>query len=166
MALFEAAMKRRTHFAELSGAGWPDPRDLEHFFRDPRGDAWPRNGGNDSWGLYADGLNGTGEFLDELDRTTVSLFLTGYPHLGVTLAYSKWDGRTKQKFDFESEGDLRRSSDIVYSMHGTPMSVGSFVPFADAYAAIKEFIETEGGLPGNIKWGPGIDIPPEAFFRR
>jgi hypothetical protein len=29
---------------------------------------------------------------------------------------------------------------------------------------VKEFIETGGELPTCIKWGPGIEIPPEAFF--
>jgi hypothetical protein len=90
--------------------------------------------------------------------------MTGYPDLGVKIAYAKWDGRTKEKLDYESEGDMRREKEIVYSLHGTPMSVGSFVSFADAFKAVKEFIETDGELPTCIKWGPGVQIPQEAFF--
>ena len=41
-------MKIRTYFAEYSGFDWPNPRDLERYFRDPRGNAWPREGGNDT----------------------------------------------------------------------------------------------------------------------
>jgi hypothetical protein len=60
-------------------------------------------------------------------------------------------------------GDLRRQNEIVYSLHDNPMSAGQFVSFADAYLAVKEFMETDGELPTCIEWGPGADIPDEAF---
>lgn len=44
------------------------------------------------------------------------------------------------------------------------MSAGQFVPFADAYRAVKEFMETDGELPTCIEWGPGVDIPDEAYL--
>lgn len=38
------------------------------------------------------------------------------------------------------------------------------MPFADAYRAVKEFMETDGELPTCIEWGPGVDIPDEAYL--
>jgi Immunity protein Imm1 len=60
-------------------------------------------------------------------------------------------------------GDLSRLLEFVYSMHGTPLSVGLFVPFKTAWSAVKEFIETDGELPKSIEWVAGRDLPPEAF---
>jgi hypothetical protein len=156
-------MKIRTYFAEYSGFDWPNPRDLERYFRDPRGNAWPREGGNDNWGLWAEGLDGTDALPNEDDQVFVSLTMTGHPGLGVRISYAKWDGRTKQKLNYESKGDWSRVKEIVYSLQGDPTSVGSLVPFADAYQVLKEFIETGGELPTCIEWTEGAPVPPEAF---
>jgi hypothetical protein len=48
-------------------------------------------------------------------------------------------------------------------MHGTPLSVGLFIPFRTAWSAVKEFIETNGELPKSIEWVASGDLPPEAF---
>ena len=157
-------MKKRTHFGELGGPGWPEPRMLERYFLDPSGDAWPHEHGNDSWGLSAEGLYGTDGFPDKDDGVSVYLSMTGYPELGVSFGYARWDGRTRKKIDYQSIGDPQKEREVVYTMQGDPMSVGSFVSYADAYQVVKEFIETGGELPTCIKWGPGSDIPQEAFF--
>jgi hypothetical protein len=114
-------MTKRTYFADLSGPNWPVPRDLERYFKGRNGASWPTRGGNDEWGLSAEGLYGTDMLADKFDKVNVHLYLTGYSELGVSLHYSRWDGRTKQKFDRESEGDMRRATDIVYSLQGTPL---------------------------------------------
>ena len=101
---------------------------------------------------------------DNDDGVSVYLSMTGYPDLGVSFGYARWDGRTKEKIDYELIGDPRKEREIVYTMQGDPVSVGSFVPYADAYQVVKEFIETGGELPTCIKWGLGPDIPQEAFF--
>jgi hypothetical protein len=157
-------MRKYTYFGDLDQSRWPDPSELKPYFLDPTGDAWPHEGGNDSWGLHVTGLNGTQDLPDESDQVNVYLYMTGYPDLGVHFTYGKWDGRTKEKLDYQSEGNPQKEREIVYSMHGTPMSAGSFVPFSDAYKVVKEFIETDGALPSCIKWGRGPDIPREAWF--
>ena len=84
--------------------------------------------------------------------------MTGHPGLGVRISYARWDGRTKQKLDYELKGDWSRVKEIVYSLQGDPTSVGSLVPFADAYQVLKEFIETGGELPTCIEWTEGAPI--------
>jgi hypothetical protein len=157
-------MRKQTFFGDLSGPGWPAPRELWRYFADPNGEAWPRSGGNDECMLSAEGLYGTESLPRESDRVDVYLVMTGYPPLGVTLQYARWDGRTKERIDFKSEGDPSRLKEIVCTMQSTPHSAGTFVPFADAYEAVKEFIETEGELPTSIRWTTDVDIPVEAFF--
>jgi hypothetical protein len=156
-------MRKRTLFAGHGGFEWPDPRELERYFLDPTGAAWPREGGNDAWGLSADGLYGTDRFPKKNDRVSVHLYMTGHLHLGVRISYARWDGRTKQKFDYESKGDWSRVNEIVYSLQGDPTSVASLIPFADAYKAVTEFIETGGELPTCVEWSEGAPIPREAF---
>ena len=156
-------MRKRTYFGDFIGSYWPEPRKLAPYFADPSGEAWPHSGGNDEWGLYAEGLEGTEDFLEKRDRVDVVLVMTGYPDLGVRLLYVKWDGRRKQREDYASKGDLRRLGEVVDSMQGTPLSVGLFVPFAEAFNAVKEFIETDGMLPKSIEWIAERDLPPEAF---
>src|SRR5919108_5926116 len=105
MAVLEAQVRKYIYFGEFDRPDWPDPSELEHYFLDPTGDAWPHEDGNDSWGLHAEGLYDTCNLRDELDRVNVHLYMTGYPDLGVRISYAKWDGRTKLKFDYESKGD-------------------------------------------------------------
>jgi hypothetical protein len=126
------------------------------------GQEWPYRGGNDNWGLGAMGLNGTGH-LPPAEQVTVDLSMTGNPDLGVTLQYSKWDGRVQRKQTFNSKGDLGRLGEFVRSLHGDPLSVGLFVSFPVAWKAVKEFIETDGGLPTSIEWIASGDLPPETF---
>ncbi|MDZ4056618.1 MAG: hypothetical protein U1D69_06550 [Polynucleobacter sp.] len=48
-------------------------------------------------------------------------------------------------------------------LHETASSAGFFISFAEAWKAVKEFIETDGELPKSIEWLASEDIPPEAF---
>jgi hypothetical protein len=43
------------------------------------------------------------------------------------------------------------------------MPIGLFIPFAEAWKAVKEFIETEGELPKSIEWVRNRDLPPNTF---
>ncbi len=47
--------------------------------------------------------------------------------------------------------------------HGTPLPVGLFIPYATAWKAVKEFIETDGKLPKNIEWIANRDLPENTF---
>jgi hypothetical protein len=51
----------------------------------------------------------------------------------------------------------------MYSLHCDPYSLALFIPFDEAFKAVKLFIETDGELPTNIDWVAGKDLPPETF---
>jgi hypothetical protein len=96
-------------------------------------------------------------------RVNVVLRMIGNPEHGVYLQYDKWDGRTKSRYGFNAKGDLSRLREYVWSLHGTPFSVGLFVPFATAWKAVKEFIEADGELPRSIERVASRDLPSYAF---
>jgi len=85
----------------------------------------------------------------------------GNPELGVLLIYSKWGGGLKETYS--SIGDLTRLREWVRSTHDTPLPVGLFIPFEEAWKAVKEFIETDGKLPKSIAWIANRDLPPNTF---
>jgi hypothetical protein len=114
MTAQEGEVKKEIYFGDFDRLGWPDPGELERYFLDPTGDAWRHEGGNDSWGLHVTGLNDTQDLPDESDQVNVYLYMTGYPDLGVHFTYGKWDGRTKEKFDYQSEGNPQKEREIVY----------------------------------------------------
>jgi hypothetical protein len=155
-------MKRRIYFGDFQHGRWPDPRELERYFIEAEGGGWPMAGGNDNWGFTIDGLDGTTHLPDEEDRVVVDLNMIGFPGRGVAFVYAKWDGRTKQRHDYASKGDMRRVKETVYAAQYTPVSVGTIVPFADAYRAVKEFMETDGELPRSIEWVSVDELPPRA----
>ena len=156
-------MKKSGAFAVYrSKNGWPTVAQLEPFFLAPAGKEWSYEGGSDSWALYGDGLCGT-DRLPEDDQVSVSLRMIGNPDHGVYLQHDKWDGRTRSRRTFYSKGDLTRLREYVWSLHGTPLSVGLFIPFATAWKAVKEFIETDGELPQSIEWVASRDLPSYAF---
>jgi len=43
------------------------------------------------------------------------------------------------------------------------MSSGLFVPFAIAWKAVRQFMETDGELPDSIAWIAANDLPPGTF---
>ncbi len=94
-------------------------------------------------------------------RVVVRLKMWGHPELGVLLIWSKWGGGHKETFS--SKGDLTRVREWVRSTHDTPLPVGLFIPFEEAWKAVKEFIETDGALPKSIEWVANRDLPPNTF---
>jgi hypothetical protein len=58
---------------------------------------------------------------------------------------------------------LTRLREWVRSLHDTPLPVGLFIPFEQAWKAVKEFIETDGQLPKSIEWIANRDLPPNTF---
>jgi hypothetical protein len=89
--------------------------------------------------------------------------MIGNRDLGVYLIYDKWDGRIRQKYAYAPKGDLSRLGEFVESLHETPLSVGLFIPFPEAWKAVKEFMETDGELPTSIEWIAIRDLPPGTF---
>lgn len=154
-------MKRRIYFDVFDGPEWPAPKKLERYFLAPPGQRWTFETGNDSWGIDAEGVDGTEHLEANKGRIDISLEMWGNPDLGVLLIYSKWGGGHKQTYT--SKGDLRRLRELVRSLHNTPLPVGLFIPFETAWKAVKEFIQTDGELPKCIEWVANRDLPPNTF---
>ena len=155
-------MKRLFYFDNFASDRWLALSELERFFLAPKGQEWSFAGGNDSWGMDVQGLCGT-DGLPSEEQANVHFYMTGnrvlepiYNTLNGTVA-----SKHKQTYNFK--GDLSRFGDFVRSLHGTPLSVGLFVPFPIAWKAVKEFIETDGELPTGIEWIASSDLPPETF---
>jgi len=154
-------MQKWTYFNSRDRKGWPDPGELKPFFA-PGGDQWFHTTGNDSADLSAEGLYGT-ENEDHLAgrRVDLHLMMWGIPEVGVLLIYHKYGGGYREAYT--SKGDMSRLREWVRSTHYDPLPVGLFIPFPKAYAAVKEFIETDGQLPKCIEWVANKDLPPGTF---
>jgi hypothetical protein len=87
--------------------------------------------------------------------------MDGHPELGVLLGWSKWNRH--EGLNYFSKGDLGRLREFVFTMHGDPRPVGLYIPFDQAWKAVKEFLETEGQLAESIEWVDGRDLPPDTF---
>ncbi len=155
-------MRKSAHFDTYWGEGWPSLAWLEPYFLGPSDNRWFNTGGNDGALLTAEGLEGT-EHLKPLDRNRITIWLQmwGKPSLGVLLTYTKFGGPYSDAYT--SVGDLRRLKEFVRSLHGDPLPVGLFIPFEEAWKAVKEFIETDGALPKSIDWIEDEKLPPETF---
>jgi hypothetical protein len=156
-------MHKRAYFDVFDGPGWPDPAELKpYFFGAAHWQKWFAQG-NDSWGLSVDDLDSAAEADHEAVRLNVRLYMTGHPTYGVTLDYSKWDSKAQKGTGYCSRGDSARLAETICSVHGTPLSIGLFIPFPAAWEAVKEFIERDGELPACIEWVAVSDLPPAVF---
>jgi hypothetical protein len=155
-------MKKTAYFEKNWDEGWPSVEWLRPIFATVLGKHGFKEGDNDNWGFNIEGLYGTAG-LPRSQSVNVHLYVTGHPDHGVTLQYDKWDGRIQKQESVNSKGDLRRLGEFVRSRHGTPLSVGLFIPFDSAWKAVKEFIERNGELPTSIEWIAGRDLPPGTF---
>lgn len=153
-------MHKWTYFDKHDHEGWPPPEVLAPYFASG-GREWFHRSGNDTAGLEAEGVDGTGHLAQGKGRIDVDLYLWGVPGLGVLLIYRKYGGSLNEAFS--SRGDMRRLRQWVRSLHNTPLPVGLFIPFERAYEAVKEFIETDGQLPKSIEWVANKDLPPGTF---
>jgi hypothetical protein len=154
-------MRKTIYFASRRASRWPAPSELQRYFLAPAGQRWFFETGNDSAGLRAEGVDGTGHLEEGKGRIDIALEMWGHPTLGVLLIYSKWGGGWKEMFS--SKGELSRLHELVRSTHATPLPVGLFIPYEMAWRAVKEFIETDGNLPKSIDWIANRDLPPNTF---
>ena len=154
-------MRKSTYFASSASKGWPHPKELERYFLAPRGHRWFFETRNDSGSLTAEGADGTEHLQEGKGRIDIDLQMWGHPDLGVLLIYSKWGGGLK--LTYSSKGDLRRLREWIRSTHDDPLPVGLFIPFEQAWKAVKEFIETDGQLPKSIEWIANRNLPPNTF---
>jgi len=154
-------MRKWAKFDKHWGPGWPEPKSLERYFLAPRGQEWFYSGGNDGARLLIEGLHGTEHLPAHKGRIDADLMMWGNPDLGVLLIYSKWGGGYRETYS--SKGDLSRLGELVRGLHDTPLPIGLFIPFAKAWSAVKEFIETDGELPKSIEWIANRNLPPNTF---
>jgi hypothetical protein len=154
-------MRKRVYFDVFRGSGWPSPNELEHYFLSASGRRQAFEIGNDCWGLSAEGLDGTEHLPAGKGRIDLRFTMLGNPDHGVVLDYDKRGGGRRDIY--YSKGDLTRLREWAETRHGSLMSIGFFIPFERAWAAVKEFIETDGALPQSIAWIASADIPPDAF---
>jgi hypothetical protein len=152
-------MRKTTYFEPFPDEGWPEPNDLRPYFLAPPGQEWTE--GNDSWGLSAEGLHGTEGLAKFKEQVEVHLNMWGYRGLGVLLFYQKYGGGYREMFT--SKGDMSRLREVVYTSHGDRMPAGLYIPFPEAWKAVKEFIETDGELPKSIEWVANKNLPPNTF---
>ncbi len=154
-------MRKRFDFNSEHGWGWPAPESLKPFFLSPPGKRWFFETGNDGGVLAAEGINNTEHLRPGAGRIDIRLTMYGHPELGVFLLYQKTGG--DRRGVFSSKGDLTKLREWVRTLHNDPMPVGLFIPYADAWLAVKEFIETDGALPTSIEWISNKDLPPKTF---
>src|SRR5687768_266604 len=114
-------MRKYAYFdSQSTDDGWPAPKDIEHYFLAPPGQRWFCDTGNDSAGLYLEGVDGTEQLpRGRGGRIDIKLSMWGHPTLGVLLIWSKWDG--KRNHNHSSKGDLTRLRELVNTTHGDPM---------------------------------------------
>ena len=155
-------MKKYIYFDRFKGDFWPSIKELEPYFLAAEGQEWFDSGGNDTAGIDLIGIDGTEELSFGHGQKKIGLSLWGKPGLGVLILYEK-TGAADFKDAYTSKGDITRLGELVRSMHATPLPVGLFIPFAEAWKAVKEFMETEGQLPTSIEWVRNADLPPNTF---
>lgn len=154
-------MRKSAYFDSRPRKGWPTPQELQQYFLAPPGKQWFDTGGNDTAGLDVEGVDGTAHLEEGKGRIDIHLDMWGNPDLGVLLIYRKHGGGYDETYT--SVGDLSRLGEIVESLHRTQLPVGLFIPFEQAWLAVKDFIETDGELPRSIKWIANKDLPPGTF---
>jgi hypothetical protein len=154
-------MRKTGYFASKLIRDWPKPDEIEDYFLAPAGERWFFETGNDGASFTLEGVDGTEHLPAYRGRIDIELMMWAHPTLGVLLNWSKWGGSHKQMYI--SKGDMTRMRDYVRAEHGTPLSVAFFIPFEKAWAAVKEFLESDGALPTSIEWVANNTLPRNTF---
>ena len=83
------------------------------------------------------------------------------PELGVLLMYEKYGGGFAETY--YSTGDLSRLKEWVRTLYDDLRPVGLYITLAQAWPAVKQFIETDGELPTAIRWIRERELPIGTF---
>jgi hypothetical protein len=153
-------MSKSTYFDEYVGPGWPDPSELAPYFLTDAGRRKAFDEDNDSWSLRIDGLEGTGHLPQFNGRVDLVLTIVGSMRHGVLLLHQRWGPNGIGHY---SNGNLLRLREYHETMHGNLEPIGLFLPFEEAWKAVKEFMDKDGVLPKSISWIAVPDIPPGTF---
>ena len=161
--------KRSHRFGARRGSFWPEPDVLSPLFLAPFGQEWTYEGHNDSWELDIRGVNSTGDLpafghMGKTGRDTqveAHLSLEGHLIGGVQIEYTKFGGGLDECY--YSAGRPTPLNDYIRTLHSDLRPLKLYIPFRDAWPAVKEFMETEGELPKCIPWIPSNDLPDNTF---
>lgn len=154
-------MRKHAYFDTYWEEGWPSLSWLKPYFIAPPEKRWAFSTGNDSAGFDAEGVDGTEHLEVGKGRINIRFDLYGNRRLGVLLVWSKRGGGFREVYS--SKGNLTRLREWIRNVHDDPLPVGLFIPFEDAWEAVKEFIETDGQRPTSIEWVNNYDLPPDTF---
>jgi hypothetical protein len=156
-------VRKQASFNDYWGNGWPDISTIECCLGDPDKRAQFFAEGHDGGCFSVEWISKNQNQKPELKLAGATLFLHVHPDSGIKLQYSKWDRREGEKKTFHSKGNVRRLKEFVRSLHGTPLSLGLFVPFELGIRAVKEFMRTEGELPQDITWISDNELSSDVF---
>jgi Immunity protein Imm1 len=154
-------MYKRVYFDKFDRSGWPEIQDLEPYFKGLNGEGWFFATGNDGGALYIEGAQGSASLDEGKGRIDIQLMMWGNPDHGVLLMYHKYGGGYGELYS--SKGDMSRIREWVRTLHNDARPVGLYIPFAQAWKAVKEFMETDGELPKSIEWVKNADLPDNTF---
>ncbi|MGH6770083.1 MAG: hypothetical protein ACRECO_13795 [Xanthobacteraceae bacterium] len=154
-------MRKRAYFDSHWGDGWPDAKWLERYFIGPSSSRWRFETRSDDGSLAVQGVDGTEGLKRSQGRIDIDLMIFGKSEYGVLLYYRKSGGGMND--GYFSHGDTAQLRKWVRTLHGTPLSLGLFIPFDLAWKGVKEFIATDGKLPTSIAWISQRDLPPDVF---
>jgi hypothetical protein len=154
-------VKKRTYFPWDNTPGWPPLEELEPYFLAPPGEEWFFEADSDNAILEGQGADGTEHLPAGKGRIDIKLEMWGDPEHGVLLIWSKWGGG--HELTYTSKGDMTRLREFVFDQHDTPLPVAFFIPFEQAWEAVKEFLQTDGAFPKTIEWVANEDLPPNTF---
>lgn len=157
----EAVMTKIIYFDQFDGKGWPQPSSLKSYFFAPKGHEWFNKSGNDTAVLTLEGIEGTEYLTGWKDRVDIVLSMWGSSDHGMLLIYEKYGGGYNEAYS--SKGDMSRIGEWVRTLHGDLRPIGLYIPFSEAWKAVKEFMETDGQLPRSIAWVKNEDLPDMTF---
>lgn len=155
--------RKRVHYDRFWGSFWPATHELApYFLAKPAGSGWVHGTGIDSAGLDLEGVGGTEHLPPGRGRADTSLSMWASPELGVLLQYARYGGGEPRQ-DWFSKDYMSKTRQWVRSLHDTLLPVGLFIPFVQAWLAVREFMETEGQLANSIEWVSSDDLPANTF---
>ena len=153
---------KRAYFDTYWSRGWPTLDFLKpYFFAPPLGIGWFDKSGNDSGSISIEGLDDTDVVPSGEGRKDIKIAMWGNPELGVLLQYTLIGFGPRE--DWFSKGDMSKIRQWTRSLHDDPLPVGLFIPFDQAWLAVKEFMDTQGQLPTSIAWVHSKDLPANSF---
>lgn len=77
------------------------------------------------------------------------------------MIYSKLGGLGS--FAFTSKGGSSLKGRYTRTRHNDLMPLWHYIPFEEAWKAVKEFVQTDGALPKSIEWISNKNLDEDTF---